>query len=229
MIDWAWAIDHLDELAGRTVQHLVLASIAVVIGFAISLALSIWAVRRPTVRTVLVTASGVLYTIPSLALFAALVPITGLSILTAVIPLILYTLLIYMRNILAGLDAVPAEVLEAADAMGYTSRARLSRVELPLALPLIVGGLRLASVSTIGLVTVSGILGDRFGGLGFFIFDRPSFTTEILFGAIPSIALAIVVDLVLQALGRRLSPWARPMDTPQAIDPGGSMAASGPA
>ncbi len=229
MIDWAWAIDHLDELAGRTVQHLVLASIAVVIGFAISLALSIWAVRRQTVRAVLVTASGVLYTIPSLALFAALVPITGLSILTAVIPLILYTLLIYMRNILAGLDAVPAEVLEAAEAMGYTSRARLTRVELPLALPLIVGGLRLASVSTIGLVTVSGILGDRFGGLGFFIFDRPSFTTEILFGAIPSIALAIAVDLVLQAFGRRLSPWARAMDTPQAIDPGGSTAASRPA
>ena len=223
MIDWAWAIDHLDDLAGRTVQHLVLASIAVVIGFAISLALSIWAVRRRNVRTVLVTVSGVLYTIPSLALFAALVPITGLSILTAVIPLILYTLLIYMRNILAGLDAVPADVLEAADAMGYTPRARLTRVELPLALPLIVGGLRLASVSTIGLVTVSGILGDRFGGLGFFIFDRPSFTTEILFGAIPSIALAIVVDLVLQAFGRRLSPWARAMDTPKAIDPGVSM------
>ena len=229
MIDWAWAVDHLDELAGRTVQHLVLTSIAVLIGFAISLALSIWAVRRQTVRTVLVTASGVLYTIPSLALFAALVPITGLSILTAVIPLILYTLLIYMRNILAGLDAVPAEVLEAADAMGYTPRARLTRVELPLALPLIMGGLRLASVSTIGLVTVSGILGDRFGGLGFFIFDRPSFTTEILFGAIPSIALAIVVDLALQGVGRRLSPWARAMDTPQAIDPGGSMATSGPA
>jgi len=229
MIDWAWAIDHLDELAGRTIQHLVLTSIAVLIGFAISLALSIWAVRRKTVRTVLVTASGVLYTIPSLALFAALVPITGLSILTAVIPLILYTLLIYMRNILAGLDAVPTDVLEAADAMGYTPRARLTRVELPLALPLIVGGLRLASVSTIGLVTVSGILGDRFGGLGFFIFDRPSFTTEILFGAIPSIALAIVVDLVLQALGRRLSPWARTMDTPKAIDPGVSMPASGPA
>ena len=229
MIDWAWAVDHLDELAGRTVQHLVLTSIAVLIGFAISLALSIWAVRRQTVRTVLVTASGVLYTIPSLALFAALVPITGLSILTAVIPLILYTLLIYMRNILAGLDAVPAEVLEAADAMGYTPRARLTRVELPLALPLIMGGLRLARVSTIGLVTVSGILGDRFGGLGFFIFDRPSFTTEILFGAIPSIALAIVVDLALQGVGRRLSPWARAMDTPQAIDPGGSMATSGPA
>jgi osmoprotectant transport system permease protein len=222
VIDWEWVLDHLDELAERTIQHILLAAIPVAVGFAISLALAIWAVRRPTVRAALVTTSGVLYTIPSLALFAVLVPITGLSILTAVIPLVLYTLLIYLRNILAGLDGVPPEVLEAADAMGYTPRARLARVELPLALPLIVGGLRLASVSTIGLVTVSGILGDRFGGLGFFIFDRPSFTTEILFGAIPSIVLAIVVDLVLQALGRRLSPWAQAARMPDVVDPGGS-------
>lgn len=210
MIDWAWIADHLDDLAGRTVQHFVLASVAVGVGFAVSLALAIVAVRRARLRTVLVGASGVLYTIPSLALFAALVPITGLSLLTAVIPLTLYTLLIFMRNTLAGLDGVSPEVLEAADAMGYSGRIRLLRVELPLALPLIVGGIRLASVSTIGLVTVSGILGDRFGGLGFFIFEgyRRSFPTEIWLGAVPSIALAIVVDLVLVAVQRRLSPWA---------------------
>jgi osmoprotectant transport system permease protein len=211
MIDWGWAADHLDELAGRVVQHFVLAAIAVGIGFVISLALSIWAARRPIVRTPLVSLSGVLYTIPSLALFAALVPVTGLSILTAIVPLVLYTLLIFMRNILAGLDGVPAEVLEAADAMGYRRTQRLTRVELPLALPLVIGGLRLASVSTIGLVTVSGILGDRFGGLGFFIFEgyRHTFPTEIAFGALPSIILAIGVDLVLQFVQRRLTPWAR--------------------
>ena len=221
MIDWAWAADHLDELAGRAVQHFVLAALGVGIGFVLSLALSIWAVRRPIVRTPLVSLSGVLYTIPSLALFAALVPVTGLSILTAVIPLVLYTLLIYMRNILAGLDAVPAEVLESADAMGYRRSQRLVRVELPLALPLIIGGVRLASVSTIGLVTVSGMLGDRFGGLGFFIFEgyRRSFPTEIAFGAVPSIILAVAVDLVLQAIQRRLTPWARTI--PTTIDPGG--------
>jgi len=211
VIDWAWAADHLDELAGRMVQHVVLAGIAVVVGFAISLALSIVAARRGAVRTPLVSLSGVLYTIPSLALFAALVPVTGLSILTAVIPLVLYTLLIFVRNILAGLDGVPADVLEAADAMGYRGTQRLTGVELPLALPLVIGGLRLASVSTIGLVTVSGILGDRFGGLGFFIFEgyRRSFPTEILFGAVPSIVLAIAVDLLLQGAQRRLTPWAR--------------------
>jgi osmoprotectant transport system permease protein len=216
MIDWAWIVDHLDDLAGRTLQHFVLASIAVVVGFVVSLGLAIFAVRRARLRTILVGASGVLYTIPSLAMFAALVPITGLSLVTAVIPLTLYTLLIFMRNVLAGLDDVAPDVLEAADAMGYSGRSRLARVELPLALPLIIGGVRLASVSTIGLVTVSGILGDRFGGLGFFIFEgyRRSFPTEIWLGAIPSIALAIAVDLILVALQRRLSPWASSVPRP---------------
>ncbi len=216
MIDWAWIVDHLDDLAGRTVQHVVLASIAVGIGFVVSLALAIVSVRRARLRNFLVGASGVIYTIPSLALFAALVPITGLSLLTAVIPLTLYTLLIFMRNTLAGFDAVAPDILEAADAMGYSGRSRLARVELPLALPLIVGGIRVASVSTIGLVTISGMLGDRFGGLGFFIFEgyRRSFPTEIWLGAVPSIALAIGVDLLLVALQRRLSPWAASLPLP---------------
>ena len=126
-------------------------------------------------------------------------------------PLVLYTQLIFMRNTLAGLDGVAPEVLEAADAMGYSARSRLTRVELPLALPLVIGGVRLASVSTIGLVTVSGILGDRFGGLGFFIFEgyRHSFPTEILFGAVPTIVLAVAADLLIVAVQRRLTPWAR--------------------
>jgi osmoprotectant transport system permease protein len=219
VIDFSWAVDHLDDLAWRTLQHFLFAAIAVAIGFAISLALAIWSLRRRRTRAALVTVSGILFTIPSLALFAALVPVTGLSIVTAEIPLVLYTLLIFIRNILAGLDGVPADVLEAADAMGYSRRNRLVRVELPLALPLIVGGLRLASVSTIGLVTISGILGDRFGGLGFFIFEgyRHTFITEVLFGAIPSIALAIIVDLGLVAIQRRLTPWSR---SPEGVDPG---------
>jgi osmoprotectant transport system permease protein len=210
MIDWAWLADHLDELAGRAFQHAFLAALAVAIGFALSLGLALASLRRPRLRTALVTLSGVVYTIPSLALFAALVPVTGLSLVTAVVPLVLYTLLIFMRNILAGLDGVAPEIVEAADAMGYSAGGRLVRVEIPMALPLIVGGIRLASVSTIGLVTVSGILGDRFGGLGFFIFEgyNHSFPTEILLGAVPTIAMAITVDLVLVAAQRRLTPWA---------------------
>jgi osmoprotectant transport system permease protein len=212
MIDWAWILDHLDELAGRTVQHLYLAAIAVTVGFAISFALAVWSIRRRAVYGPIAAVAGILYTIPSLALFPVLVPITGLSILTAEVPLVLYTLLIFLRNIVAGFDAVPRDVLEAADGIGYTSSTRLWQVELPLALPLVVAGVRLASVSTIGLVTISGILGDRFGGLGFFIFEgyRRGFPTEIFAGALPSILLAVAVDLALVAVQRRITPWAQP-------------------
>lgn len=209
MIDWPWIAGHLDQVAFRTLQHLYLAGIAVAIGFAISFGLALWAVRRRATYGPITAVAGVLYTIPSLALFAALVPITGLSIATAVIPLVLYTLLILFRNIVAGFDAVPPDVTEAADGMGYAGRGRLWAVELPLAIPLIVAGIRLASVSTIGLVTISGILGDRFGGLGFFIFEgyRRGFPTEILAGAVPAILLAVGVDLLLVAAQRRLTPW----------------------
>jgi len=227
VIDWAWAAGHLDDLGWRTLQHAIFAGIAVGIGFVISLGMAVLALRRQRLRASLVTLSGVVYTIPSLALFAALVPITGLSIVTAEIPLVLYTLLIFLRNILAGLDGVAPDVLEAADAMGYTGRARLVRVELPLALPLVIAGVRLASVSTIGLVTVSGILGDRVGGLGFFIFEGYAhvFPTEILFGALPTVALAIAVDLAIQRLERRLTPWAQSSAAAEA--PRASMAGAG--
>ena len=216
MIDWAWVADHLDELAYRTLQHIYLTSIAVVVGFAISFALSVWSVRRRAVYAPITAVTGILYTIPSLALFAALVPVTGLrSIVTAEIPLIAYTLLIFVRNIVTGFDTVPGDVIESADGMGYESRRRLLRVELPLATPLVIAGLRLATVSTIGLVTVTGILGDGFGGLGFFIFEgyRRSFFTETLMGAVPLMLMAIVADLGLVRLQRRLTPWSRPRRT----------------
>jgi len=212
VIDWVWIVDHLDDLAARTIQHLYLAGLAVGVGFVLSFGLALWAVRQRAVYAPITAITGVLYTIPSLAMFAALVPVTGLSIWTAQVPLILYTLLIFLRNIVAGFDAVPREVVEAADGMGYTRAQRLWRVELPLAVPLIVAGVRLASVSTIGLVTITGTLGDRFGGLGFFIFEgyRRGFPTEIFAGAVPSIALAITVDLLLVWVQRRITPWARP-------------------
>lgn len=213
MIDWAWAADHLDELAFRTLQHLYLTAIAVVVGFVISFGLAVWSVRRREVYPPIAAIAGILYTIPSLAMFAALVPVTGLrSIVTAEVPLVAYTLLIFIRNIVSGFDAVPRDVLEAADGMGYTTRRRLWLVELPLAIPLVIAGIRLATVSTIGLVTVTGILGDSLGGLGFFIFEayRRSFVTETLFGAIPLMILAVAADFALVRLQRRLTPWSRP-------------------
>lgn len=228
MIDWPWIVDHLDELAGRTVQHLELAGIALAVGFVLSFGLSILSVRRRALYGLVTAVTGVMYTIPSLAMFAALVPITGLSILTAEIPLFLYSLLIFVRNIVAGFDSVPADVLEAADGMGYTSSQRLWRIEVPLAVPLVVAGLRLASVSTIGLVTISGTLGDRFGGLGFFIFEgnRRGFPTEILLGAVPSILLAIGVDLLLVRLQRRATPWASAVADPATPGFGSGIAGS---
>jgi osmoprotectant transport system permease protein len=213
VIDWGWMADHLDELAFRTLQHLYLTAIAVVAGFAISFVLAVWSVRRRAVYPPIAALAGVLYTIPSLALFAALVPVTGLrSIVTAEFPLVAYTLLIFIRNIVSGFEAVPRDVLEAADGMGYTPRRRLWLVELPLALPLVIAGIRLATVSTIGLVTITGILGDGLGGLGFFIFEayRHTFLTETLFGAIPLMLLAVVADIVLVRVQRRLTPWSRP-------------------
>ncbi|MGZ3632386.1 MAG: ABC transporter permease [Candidatus Limnocylindrales bacterium] len=212
MIDWAWLFDHLDALAFRTVQHLYLAGIALAIGFAISFGLALWSVRRRVVYAPIVAASGILYTIPSLALFAALVSITGISLVTAEVPLIIYTLVVYVRNIVAGFDSVPQEVLEAANGMGYTSGERLRRVELPLAVPLIVAGVRVATVATIGLVTITGTLGDRFGGLGFFIFEgsQRDFPTEMYAGAVLSILLAISADQLLVRFQGRLTPWTGP-------------------
>lgn len=211
MIDWAWLADHLPALVFRTGQHLYLAAIAVSVGLVISVALGLVAARRRRLYAPFSLATGLAYTIPSLALFAALVPIVGLSLLTAEVPLVLYTLVILFRNVVAGFDAVPPEVREAADAMSYTSTSRLLRVELPLAVPLIMAGIRVATVSTIGLVTITATLGDAFGGLGFFIYEgaRRSFPTEIYAGAIPVILLALALDRLIVRAQARLTPWAR--------------------
>ena len=218
MIDWAWIADHVDEIFAKAVQHLYLTAISVAIGFAISFALAVWSIRRRAVYGPLTVFTGILYTIPSLFLFPILVPITGLSVMTAVIPLVLYSLLIFLRSIVAGFDSVPGDVLESADGMGYTRGSRFWSVELPLATPLVVAGVRLATVSTIGLVTISGILGDAYGGLGFFIFEgwRRGFPTEIFAGALPTILLAVGVDLLLVATQRRATPWSRPRQAARA-------------
>jgi osmoprotectant transport system permease protein len=217
MIDTSWLIDHVGVILDRTVQHIYLAVIALLFGFLISFALAILAVRRRATWPPINAGSEILYTIPSLAVFAALVPITGLSLLTAEVPLVMYTLVIYVRNIVAGFNNVPGDVTDAAAGMGFTPWQQLWRVELPLALPLIVAGLRIASVSTIGLVTISGIIGDKFGGLGFFIFEgyRRSFPTEIYAGAIPSILLAVAADLLLVRIQARITPWAHAAQTTQ--------------
>ncbi len=211
LIDWTWIADHLDDIAARTIQHLYIAAIAVFVGFVMAFALALAIRRFPVLGGPIISVSGLLYTIPSIALFAALVPITGLSLLTAEIPLIIYTLLIYVRNIVAGFEAVPRETLEAADAMGFTRGRRLRQIELPLAIPLIITGVRIASVSTIGLVVVAALIGDNYGGLGFFIRDgiNTFFPTKVYVGAVMAVVLALLADAVLVAVERLATPWAR--------------------
>ncbi|HYN47794.1 MAG TPA: ABC transporter permease, partial [Candidatus Nanopelagicales bacterium] len=153
--------------------------------------------------------AGLLYTIPSLALFAILVPFTGLSVLTAEIGLVSYTLLILVRGVVSGLDGVPRDSVEAATGMGYTAGQRLARVELPLAVPVIVAALRLATVTTVGLVMVTALIGE--GGLGQLMlrgFNR-SFPTMVYVGVAASVGLAVALDLAFVGLQRLLTPWTR--------------------
>jgi osmoprotectant transport system permease protein len=207
-IDWGWAVDHRAEIISRTAEHVKLTVEAVVIGLAISLPLGIFAHRHPQWYTPIASMAGIIYTIPSLALFVLLLPVTGISDVTVEIALVGYTLLILIRNIVAGLAGVSPELKEAATGMGYTSRQLLWRVELPLALPVIWAGVRLATISTIGLVTVASLLGK--GGLGQFILEglRTFFTTETMLGALFSVILAIAADLLLMGAQRLMTPWA---------------------
>jgi osmoprotectant transport system permease protein len=208
-IRWDWIVDNLDQIGRRLGEHVYMTLLAVAIGFAISFTLAVLIRRRPRLYGPIIGVSGILYAIPSVALFALLVPFTGLSVLSAEIALVSYTLVILIRNIVTGLEGVPAEVVEAAVGMGYTPSQRLWRVELPIALPVIVAGLRIATVTTIGLVTITTLIGA--GGLGYLIVNtgiRRFFDTSTYTGVVLSVALAIAADLLLLALQRRLTPWA---------------------
>ncbi|MEW6226042.1 MAG: ABC transporter permease [Chloroflexota bacterium] len=196
-------------LADGLVDHLVLTGIAVGVGFALSLVLVLLIVRSRRLAGPIIAVAGTLYTIPSLALFAFLVPVTGLSLVSAEIGLVSYTLLILVRNILAGLDGVSPDVVEAADGMGHTRLQRLVGVELPLALPLIVAGLRIATVTTIGLVMVTAVIGQ--GGLGQVMLRGFSLRNwDLVYASlVVMVGLAIAADLLLVLAGRLLTPWTR--------------------
>lgn len=211
LIDFEWIVEHLDDIGEAILQHLQLTILPLIAGFFIALVLAIWSVRMHRVYGPVTAITGMLYTIPSLAAFAILKPVFGLSLLTAIVPLTTYTLLILVRNMVAGFQAVPADVLEAAEGMGYTRRQRLIRVELPLAVPLILAGVRLASVTTIGLATVAAVLGNSFGGLGQLITEglQTFFPTKYLLGAVLSVVLAFMADALFVQLEKVITPWAR--------------------
>jgi osmoprotectant transport system permease protein len=207
-IRWDWVGRHTDEIVQATLQHIQLTILAVATGLLIAGPLAVIAYRWRGLRAPVLSVTGILYTIPSLALFAMLLPWTGLSVVTSEIGLVSYTLLILFRNTLVGLEAVPAEVREAALGMGYRPVAQLLRVELPLALPSILAGVRIATVTTIGLVTVTALIG--MGGLGQLILEGlyRDFHTPLVIGGLGSVALAVVADATLATLQRLLTPWA---------------------
>jgi osmoprotectant transport system permease protein len=209
LVRWSWIGDHLDEIWARTLEHLQLTALTIVIGFAISFPLALLAHRHRRLYPPITWVTGVLYTIPSLALFVTLLPFTGLGTTTALIGLVAYTLLIFIRNTVAGLDGVPEDAKEAARGMGYTPRQILWRVELPLALPVIIAGVRIAAVTTVGLVTITALIG--LGGLGHFILEglQLFFSTATIVGAVLSVALALAVDGALLGVQKLLTPWAR--------------------
>jgi osmoprotectant transport system permease protein len=205
-----WFVDNFDRVfAPRLVEHIELTAIAVGIGFAISFAAALIAYSRGWFETPFAVFAAFLYTIPSLAFFQLMVPITGLSMTSAEIALVSYTLLILFRNTLTGLREVPEDARVAARAMGLTPRQVLRRVELPLALPAIVAGIRIATVTTISLATVAAFIGV--GGLGQPIFNaiQSGFKTEFVAAGLMAVALALVADGLLVLLQRVLTPWAR--------------------
>jgi osmoprotectant transport system permease protein len=209
MIDWSWVQRNMGEIFNRTWEHLRLTGISVALGLLISIGLAVFALRWRWAYPPITGFAGLLYTIPSLALFALLVPFTGLTDATAIIALTSYTLFILVRNVVAGIDGVPEAVLEAADGMGYTRRARFWRMEVPLALPAIVAGVRIATVTTVGLVTITAVIG--LGGYGFFILRglNTFFWTQLLVGVALSVVLATVLDLSFVGIEKWLTPWNR--------------------
>jgi osmoprotectant transport system permease protein len=193
----------------RLLEHIQLTVIAVAIGFLVSFVIGILVARKASIYGPVTWVTGVMYTIPSLALFALLVPVTGLTIVTAEIGLVSYTLLILIRSIVSGIRAVPDDVLDAAIGMGYGRWKLLWLVELPLATAVIIAGVRVATITTIGLTTVTALIGQ--GGLGALILEGilRFFSTPLIVGALLSIALAVAADALLALIQRIVTPWTR--------------------
>ncbi|MCC3771583.1 ABC transporter permease [Streptomyces sp. UNOC14_S4] len=197
------------ELTHATLQHVGITVASVAIGLLVAFPLALLARRRRAAAGPVLGLTTVLYTVPSLAMFSLLVPVFGLSASVVVTGLVLYSLTVLVRNILAGLASVPEEAREAARGMGYGPLRLLFQVELPLALPALMAGLRIATVSTVSLTTVGAIVG--YGGLGNLIYEgmHSYFKAQVLTASVLCVALAIVADLALLLVQRLLTPWTR--------------------
>lgn len=211
-IDWEWISDNfVEDVVPAFFQHIFLCVISVAIALAISLPLGVFVARYRRFYPPTATAAGILFAIPSFSFFTLLIFVFGFSIgvTPAIIALVAYSLLILIRNVVTGLDSVPPETIDAARGMGLTARQILFGVELPLALPVIVAGIRIATVTVIGIATIGAYIGA--GGLGVLIFDgiERVFATQIIVGAVMATLLAVLADLLLVRCERLLSPWSR--------------------
>ena len=207
-----WAAENLGRILSLAGQHLVLAVVPLVLGLVISLPLAQLVRRHPAWRTVLLTASSILYTVPSLALFIILPVILGTRILdpvNVIVALTVYAVALLVRSSLDALDSVDGELSLAAQALGHTPVTRYFQVDLPLSLPVLIAGLRAISVSNISLVSVAALVGMPNLGILFTEGLQRDFVTEIVVGLVAILILALVMDLALVLLGRFLSPWAR--------------------
>ena len=207
---WSWVTENSDLLATRTGQHVGLTIEAVAIAALIAVPLALLVVRRRRLAAAFVGVAAVLYTVPSLALFAILAPLLGIGRTPVLIGLVLYALLVILRQTLAGLQSVDPAVLDAARGIGYGPVQITVRVRLPAALPAVVSGLRLATVSTVALVTVGVVVG--YGGLGQLMFEgfrNNFFRAEISAATLACLLLAFVLDVALWGAGRALTPWTR--------------------
>jgi osmoprotectant transport system permease protein len=202
-----WAVDNFDRYVDPFFRQLEIAVISVAIGFAIALGLALLSHRRRFLTPPLLGLTGILYTIPSVAFFFLLLPITGFGFWTAVIPLSAYTLQIIYRNAIAGLANVPADATDAGRGMGMSDRELLFKVELPLATPEIIAGLRIAIVSTVAIATLAFLAGA--GGLGQPLDEQKSFTTNIIIVGVLTVVMALALDLVVLLGKRFLTPWTR--------------------
>lgn len=202
-----WIVDNFDRYVDPFFQHVFLTVVAVAIGFGISFALAVVAYRRRWLINPVTQVTGILYTVPSIAAFFLLLPITGRGNDTAIIALVAYVLLIIFRNILTGLDNVPAETKDAGRGMGLTDRQLLWRVEVPLALPEIMAGLRIAVTSTVGLATLAFFAGA--GGLGEQIFADITFRSNVVVAGGLAVLLAGSLDGLILLVQRAVTPWTR--------------------
>jgi osmoprotectant transport system permease protein len=202
-----WIADNWQRYTHPFWQHVYLTLVAMTIGFAIAAGLALLAHRRRWLVGPVVTVTGIMYTIPSLALFFLLQPITGRGDTTALIALVSYTLLIIFRNVVTGLDNVPPETRDAARGLGLTASQVLWRVEVPLALPEIMAGLRVAATTTVGLATLAFFAGA--GGLGGSIFSNLTFKSNVVVAGGLCVLLAVVLDLLILGVQRALTPWRR--------------------